>query len=314
MPSLKNSKADILSAFEEMKQKYEEAKNQMSPAQLDLQKKEEENILAKTASYAPDALENDIAALRKKIQASLDELAVSLAEESKKLSEIKSAAAIESERLKTARQMELAAEALDILLTDYQTKEKELAAKQRATEETMAQEIARRKKDWEREQEEYAYNQKIARKKEEDGYEMEQGKKEALRKEALAKKEAETTERENILRAREEAIKKMEAEIAALPAKLEQAALNGKQQAEETMRKDFAVEKRLAEQEWRAEKNAYEAKIAGLQENAKAAAAEIKSLKDSLAASNQHAQTLAATVIEGMAGMKQMKTAEAAKE
>lgn len=313
-PSAKNTKAGLLAAFEEMKQKYEEMKSQSSPAQSSQQKKDENFILEKTAFYTTDALENDISALQKKIQAALDELSVSLTDENKKLSEIKNAAAIESERLKTARQIELAAETLDILLADYKTKEKDLADKQHAAEETLAQEIARQKMDWEREREEYIYNLKIARKKEEDGYEMEQGKKESSRKEALAKKEAEIQERENIIREREDDIKKMEAEISALPSKLEQCAQNAKRQAEEIMQKDFSMEKRMAEQEWRAEKNAYEARIAGLQENAKAAAVEIKSLKDALMVANQHAQTLAATVIEGMSGLKQMKAAEAAKE
>ena len=297
---VKRTKAELLAEFEEIKRKYEELKGQSSPGQLDLKKKESAAVLQKTAVYTPSNLEDEISSLRKKVQTSLDELSGSLSEESKKLIEIQGAIVIEADRLKEARQIDLASQALDVLINDYEAKEREFTIKGDAAAEALAQGMARQKKDWEREQEEYAYNLKTERKKEEEAYEVEWTKKETARKEALARREAELQEKEAVLATRQAEIQKMEKDA--------------REQTEKTLQKDFAVDKRLAEQEGQAEKNLNEMKIIGLQETIKNYALEIKSLKDALAASSQHAQTLAATVIEGMSGMKQAKATEQGKE
>ena len=311
---VKRTKAELLAEFEEIKRKYEELKGQSSPGQLDLKKKESAAVLQKTAVYTPSNLEDEISALRKKVQTSLDELSGSLSEESKKLIEIQGAIVIEAERLKEARQIDLASQALDVLINDYEAKEREFTIKGDAAAEALAQDMARQKKDWEREQEEYAYNLKTERKKEEEAYEVEWTKKETARKEALARREAELQEKEAVLATRQAEIQKMEKDIEEFPVRMEQAVKDAREQTEKTLQKDFAVDKRLAEQEGQAEKNLNEMKIIGLQETIKNYALEIKSLKDALAASSQHAQTLAATVIEGMSGMKQAKATEQGKE
>lgn len=107
--SIKSTKAEILAAFEEMRQKHEESKQQQAPLAIS-QQKEEQQILQKTAAYTPSKLENDLVDLRKKIQGYLDELGLQLIQESKKLDEVRQAINIEVQRLKETRHIELAAD------------------------------------------------------------------------------------------------------------------------------------------------------------------------------------------------------------
>lgn len=312
--SAKSSKAEIIAAFEEMKQKYEELRQQQPQQPLAL-RKAEDDLLKKTSTYAPSTLEDAVASLRRAMHGSLDELTQKLQAENSKLTDVRNAVTIATARLAEAHNITLGAEALDVIIASYNAKEKELKAKYDLTEETFTLEMARKKKDWEREQEEYAYNLKIERKKEQDAYETECAKKETAREEKLAKRETEIVGKEAAIAAKEQEVAALEAERKEFPDKLSAAIKSAENQTAENLRKEFAIDKKLAEQEWRAEKNMLEAKIASLVEAAKAQAVEMKSLKDSSAAATQHAQTLAATVIESVSGFKQtVKQTEAPKE
>jgi len=81
---------------------------------------------------------------------------------------------IETSRLKETRDIQLSTDALDALIAEYAQKEKEFETKQRIAEETFAADMTKKRKDWEREQEEYGYKTKIERKKEEDACDNDQ--------------------------------------------------------------------------------------------------------------------------------------------
>lgn len=312
-PTIKSTKAELLAAFEELRRQYEAAQTeQVHPSAA--RRQEEEALIAKTAGVTPDSVEAKIAELRGKLQEHVDGLYRELGDASKQLNDLRAAIAIESARLKEARQIELTVEALGVLMADYARTEKELADKRQQIEEDLQAEMARKKKEWEREQEEYAYNIKIVRRKEQDAYEAEVAKKDAQREEKFALKAKELADREAALQLRREDFARLEKLAAEHPTEMERAAQEAEQRVSETLRREFATEKKLLEQEWRAEKNMLEARVQSLQETTKTQSQEADSLKNSLATATQHAQTLAATVIESVSGMKQMKTSDAPKE
>jgi len=307
--SAKNTKAELFAAFEEMRQKYEETFKQPSASASG--KEEEQQILQRTDALTPSKLENDITDLRKQIQNHLDNVLAQLNDEGKKLSDIRSAIEIESKRLLEARNIDIAVSSLRALIEEYDAKTKELQTNYKKTEEEIAETMARKKKDWEREQEEYGYSLKMERRKEDDGFELEKTKKENKWKEEMAKREQQIEEQKSILQKRVEEIVTLEKTADELPEKIRLAEEMATKAAEEKTRAEYALEMKLKTQEWQAEKMMSQAKIEALSDTTRQQMEEIKSLKTSLANANQQAQTLAATVIENMAGSKNAKIAEA---
>ena len=309
-PTPKNTKAELLAAFEEMKEKYEETKKQQAPASLAAQMEEKE-LLAKTANFTPNNLNGEIDNLRRSIQGNLNELAEKITTESEKLLSVRAAIELEAKRLKEAKNIELGAMAMDALVADYEEKQKELEMKKQTAEEELSANITKQKTDWEREREEYEYNKKTERKKEEDDYNSQIAKKKSQWQDEINQREMELREKEEVMAKRAEEIRQLEELADNYSNKLAEAENTAQEKIVAELNKDFAVEKRISEQERLAEKNMLEAKIFALQETIKNQIMEIKSLKDALNIANQQAQTLAATVVESMAGMKQqmaMKT------
>ncbi|MFH1030253.1 MAG: hypothetical protein V1770_03270 [bacterium] len=311
----RSAKADLFKAYQEMKEKVEGAeKNQLPLAQQMEIKKEEEKVLEKTESLIPQNLDDNISSLNKKVQETLNGLRDKLVTESEKLGELRKAIAIETKRLEETRNVKLADDTLQTLIADYELKQKELEKRRVATESSLSEEIESKRKTWEREQEEYKYNLKIERKKEEDAYGMEQAKKKLAWQEEINKKETELNEHEESLNTRAEELENMKAQIELFPAKLESAVEKTKKDQTTILQKDFDAQKQISESKWLSEKNLLEAKIDNLQEIMRNQNMEITSLKKSLYEANQRAQNLATTIVENASGGKMRQNEERDKE
>lgn len=302
--TIKSTKADLLKAYEEMKEKFEKAQTEQLPLlQQTAIKTQEEKILKKTEALIPEKLENDITSLRKQVQLSLEGLKEQLITEGQNLNDLRKAIEIESKHLEEVYNIKLAADSLQTLIADYETKQTELSKKKVIEESSLREEISGQRKEWEREQEEYKYNLKIERKKEQDQYELNQDKKQAEWQANIDKKEREIAEKEEAVNNSASEIENMRKEIELFPKKLDTAVKEARQETEKTLQKDFSIEKQIAEQQRSSEKMMLEAKNNTLQELIKSQTSEIISLKKSLSEASQHAQDLAAAVIEN-AGYK----------
>lgn len=301
--SQRSTKADLFMAYQAMKEKADSLNaNQLPLSQQAEIKKEEEKILAKTANLLPQNLDENISALNKKVQETLNNLRDKLISEGEKLSELRQAISIETKRLEEAHNIKLADDTLQTLMADYELKQKELDKRRLEAEASLNEEIEQARKIWEREQEEYKYNLKIERKKQDDLYEMEQAKKQAVWQEEIDKKANELKEQTENLNQRLKEFENMKAEISGFTAKLELSVEKAKKEQAVILQKDFAVQKQLAEQQRDSEKNILEAKIDNLQEILKNQNLEIVSLKKSLAEANQRAQNLATAIVENASG------------
>lgn len=308
--TIRSTKADLFKAYEEMKEELERTQGDQLPLpQQSAIKANEEKILKKTENFLPETLEGDITSLRKKVQNNLEELKEQLIKESQNLNDLRKAIEIETKQLEEVYNIKLAADTLQTLIADYEIKFDELTKKKNSEETIIKEEIAHKKKEWEREQEEYKYTLKIERKKEQDEYEIAQSKGKAEWQANINKKEAEIEERENFINTKENEIENMRKEIETFPKKLESAIKEIKTETEKNLQKDFSIQKQILEQQWTSEKMILETKVGNLQELIKNQISEIISLKKSLSEANQRAQDLAAAVIEN-AGYKQAKNEE----
>lgn len=306
--SLKNNKTQLLQAYEDMKEEFEAFKKQAtSPATQVAKKREEEVIVEKTRLLSSTNLEEDITILKRKTSMNLDELLEQLVAESIVLEDIRKAIEIEKKYLQETRNIKLADEALEILINEFEQKQIEFEKKKSEQEKIFFQEQEQKEKERGHEEEEFRYNQKISRRNEEDKYQAESN-----RKRGLLEKEWETKEQK--LTQREEEIVQKEKELADLKLKVEsltrEHAENIIQERElltQRLEKESSIEMRLHKQQCESEKKMLEAKIENLQTHVLTQTEEIRSLKSALGEANNQAQTLAATVVENMSGIKQMK-------
>lgn len=305
-PTVKSTKADLLAAFEEMRKKYEESAKQTPTAT----KEEEKRIVERVAQFTPTKLDEAVADLRKKIQTRLDDILEQLNSESKKLTDIKEATNIEAERLAEMYNIDITVTSLKTSIEEYDEKTKSLRLDYKKTQEELEEAIIRKKKDWEREQEEYSYSLKLGQRKDNDAFELESTKKENKWKEEMAKREQQIEELESALQKRAEEIAVLEKTSAELPEKIRLTEETAAKAAGEKARAEYNLEIKLKTQEWQAEKMMLQSKIEALSDAAKLQTEEIKSLKTALNSANQQAQTLAATVVENMVGNKNTKPAE----
>lgn len=307
----RSSKAEIFKAYEEIKAKFEQKKeDEADSPQREVAKKREINILETTARYSPESLDNDLNNLSRKIQFNLNEIKEQLTGESCKLGEMRQAVDIKKKELEELYQIQVTADALKILITDYEVKQQELETSKKILELSLDEEIKNKKKNWEREQEEYLYALKTSRQKEINDYTLKRVKEQEEWQKNIDVKENELRARETKLEEQETELSSLKQTAAGFPDKLSAEVARAEAEKTRILTTEFNHEKQLSEQKWLAEKGIMEVQISNLQEIIKKQTEEASSLKNALAAANASAQSLAVTVIEGASGLKQIKELE----
>ena len=306
--TLKQTKTEIFQAFEQMQEKYRQMeKEKLHPAQEDTVKKEEAKIVEKTSFYSPENLESEIVDLRKKMQNHLDDIMNQLAAESGKLQDLNKSIKIESKKLEEIYNIQLAADTLKILISDYEIKQKEFKEKKENEENSLTKEMTDKRSGWDREREEYKYNLKTERKREEEAYEAERDKTRAEFEAEVAQKKTELAERESILAKQEQENADMKKQIERFPDKLNKAVHDAKRGKEKHLKHEFEHERKLLEQKWMAEKGVLDVNVNNLRQIIDGQKTEITSLKENLTEANLRAQNLAVAVVEGASAAKQIK-------
>lgn len=210
--SSKNTKNEILKAYDELLQKVHQQKKQ-DPKGTAIQQKQEATV-RKAEDLSNETIVKEIAGLKISLNASLDKLEDSLLDEYRKFSEVKEALDTESKRLEEVYQISVNVDSLAALLQAQKEKKEQFdqemqerknsfevemnisrdawKIEKQKLEENFKEEKAEKEKQRKREEEEYNYNIALKRKKEEDAY---QEKKAALDKE-IAGKQIEWQEKE----------------------------------------------------------------------------------------------------------------------
>lgn len=255
--SEKSTKAEILKAYDEMLKKITENKTEDPKKNLEEQKKQ---VLVKQAQEVnEEGIVKTLAGLKIEIGSSLDKLAEKLLAEYKKLSDLTQAINIEKDNLQNLYQVSMNADSLAALILAQKEKkaqfERELEEKQQSFDEKIKigllnheTEMKQKRDEWikektrveleikelidetkkkrAREEEEYMYNLKTIRKKDQDEYKE---KSEKLEKELISRKtsfEAEISEREKAVSAAEKELNELRLKVTGFPKEIEKAILD----------------------------------------------------------------------------------------
>lgn len=236
--SIKNTKNEILQAYDELLKKVQEQKKQDAKG-ISVQEKKEETV-KKASGLSNEAIVKDIAGLKISLNASLEKLEDSLLEEYRKFSEVKEALDNETMRLEEVYQISVNVDSLAALLLAQKEKKVEFETEMEEKKSLFEQEMKVARENWQsekqkfeellkeqkaekeklrkREEEEYNYNLSVQRKKEENAYQE---------KKAMLEKEIEIKEKE--WQEKEAEFQRLQQEVEKFPKEVEGAVKQAKE-------------------------------------------------------------------------------------
>ncbi|KKW32705.1 MAG: hypothetical protein UY76_C0019G0015 [Candidatus Uhrbacteria bacterium GW2011_GWA2_52_8d] len=275
----KRTKQDILDEYEKLQEQLEDLRtvSQTVHSQPALE------LIEKAKTKTPQTIDQSFGEFQASLQTHLMEMRASLLDQTAALQDVQKAIELSRQQLELQRHIVIAADTLDLLVED-QTKRAlafEMEAEKRKHD--LDEQITTRKKTWEREAEEYVYQQKL--KQERD--------------------QVETAEREKTLSTREAAIRAQEQEFVQMkqiieqhPKELELALEQREKDVVARVSQQFAHEKALLEKETSAQIRLLELTVKNLQDRLLSQDQQFDSLKQQAQEANEKAQTLAVKAIE----------------
>jgi hypothetical protein len=316
--STKNTKTEILEAYETLLKKVETAKSN-DPKQVQEENKKKET-LEKVSGLNDEKIEKEIVTLKTEMNRSLDTLLKNMTDEFRKLEEIRAAIKLEKKSLEDLYSLSANTDSLAAMLLaqkekkesfERETKEKEdnfnneantqkaqwetEKQRQKASEKEYAEELAKHRK---REEEEYQYNRKITRQKEEDEY---NSRKISLEKELAEKKaffDLETARREEAMKNAESELAELRKNNAEFPAKLEKALKDKEKDITASLQIQYGFDTKLIEKQNEAEIRLKDQTITSLQEKIKELQIQVKEYGDKAAKADAGVKEIAVKAIE----------------
>lgn len=281
---VKKTKNEIIEAYDKLVANYQDLKGSSDK----IARPENQQLINKIKGLSIEEITSAIASLKQSINSQLNNITDNLAGQLNKFLELSKAIELLEEKLKVDFNIEIAADTLDKLISDFAERQKTLEHDYESKQSELDRQIAQSKRQWQMEQEEYQFKVEIDRKKNEEEYQYQSEK----RIKAIE-------ERESVVNQQEEKFLQLEAEVKNQPQKLQQAIEENNARWQKTV--DRRVEDRLKEieQERKSEQALTELRITSLNELIERQKHEIETLQIALDRANQRAQDLASKVVEG---------------
>jgi len=315
----KSKKSDILDAYHELLKETIELKKSSRKEQ----KKEVRTAetVERAIKHHPDNFLKELTELKLSTGKLLDNIADQIAEEYKKLTEVREAIIIETEKLKEQYEINATADTLDALLLAQSRKksefEQEMEQKQQAIDKAMVEkreqwnkekeqvELQQKeeqqlwKKAKQREEDEYNYQQQLKHQKELDEFEQ---KKAALERELAEKTgavEKALHDREAALSERELELNELHTKVTAFPDMLNATVEEAEKSLKARLDREFRFEADLQKKEIEGEIKLSQQKIINLEAKIKEQVSQIQQLTDRSSQATSQVQEIAIKALEG---------------
>lgn len=305
----KNTKKEILDAYQELKDRLQD-KNKDASKAMQQQEKQKPGMVEKASMQQPENIMKDISSLKISLNQSLDKVEDALIEEHKKLSEVSEAIRVEKENLQNIYQIKAEADSLEILINIHKVKKQELEQEikekreawekeKQQMEQELKEEKERLRKERAREEDEYIYNRDQKRKKEEDTYKEKVLKQEKELKEKREAFDKDMQEREADIKAREEELKELREKTEQFPAQLEGALQQKEKEITSRLTSDFKHQKDILEKEYQGELKLKDQIIKTLQDKIKDQDNMMNQLYRKVESSDKNVKDIVLKAIEG---------------
>jgi hypothetical protein len=316
--SEKNTKAQILEAYEKLLKKVEQKSND-NPKEVQ-QRKQDTQTVEKATKTTEGEIETQIAKIKSDFVSALEIIEKELADERKKLETIQNAIQIEEKRLDDLYGISVNADSLSAILLAQKEQKEQFEQEMAARKEELSSQIAQTRAAWEkekaahdevlkaekenlakmrrREEEEYAYNTQQKRKKEEDEYLQMKNRQEAELKEQKIAFEKEVAEREKQLKESENELATLRALAESFETKLAEAVQKAQAETEKRLQSVYAYEKQLREKEVEGILNLKDHQIQALQSKIKEMEQQLKEASTKVDVSEKTVKDIALKAIE----------------
>jgi len=335
-PSEKNTKAEILTAFDELLKEKKTLESQLVQGVNEKQPELRSNgkqssvseVMTKSAQVEPQKMDDILEGLTRlqlSFGGAVSHLSEKLTLEAFKLQEVRQVVASEVEQLEALHGLQVTEGSLDALIQQYGESYKVFNAELSQGREVIEQESTQAKKIWSKEQEEhrrlskernetlnkmrqrdikeYTYDLTLQRKLAGDEYE--QARKvlyQELEKFQQAQ-EKQWTEREKAIAEREKQFEDLRVKVEAFPKDLEAAIKRAKEEGKGIAHYQAKVKMDLAAKDVEGSKRFYELRLQSLQETIQNQDSRIQNLSKQLDSALKQVQDLAVKAIEGAANV-----------
>jgi uncharacterized coiled-coil protein SlyX len=329
-PTDKNTKVEILQAYEELVKEKAALKSQLeqvgkeNPSLAQEQPRLEQKTPMNQLSSVKEKMNNTIESLAK-IQlgfgSAANELSEQLTIKASKLEEIRGTLEAEIQQLIQLHNLEISDDILDTLIQAYEDNSKAYQEEYSQRSEVLFQEILEQRNTWGKEQEEhqraikernenlnktrqrdvseYKYNLELQRQLETDEYEQGQKALYKLLEELLQEIEKEWAEREKAISEREKQFEDFKAKVEAFPKDKEAAIKKATEEGKGIAHYQAKVKSDLYSKEVEGQKRFYEQRLQSLEQTITNQETRIQNLSKQLESALKQVQDLAVKAIEG---------------
>jgi hypothetical protein len=323
-PTPSSTKNEILEAYNELLKQVEEKKSGQ-PKEVK-EKEERENTLKSAVSVNKEGIIKQIASLKLTLNAELEKVEEALVMESKKLSQIQEAITIQEQRLNDLYGINATADTVSTMLTLQKEKkdtfEKEMEQRRSQFDDDISEtrtkwekekkefelitkeEKDRLQKQRKRDEEEYAYNLDLSRKKDTDQYNL---KKQSVEKELSDKKtlfEQEIKSREQAVIATENELAELREKVALFPTRLEQAVKEAIAENTVKLQTEYKFETQLKAKEFEGDVKLRDQEITNLRSKIKDLDIQIAQLAAKAEQADKSAKDIAIRAIDSSSNFK----------
>lgn len=315
------TREEVMIAFETLLERHREQRNQINTRAETLAREEENDIVTRASTYSVEGLVKELADLQLAFGTSLDQLGDMLLTEDVKLDELKRSISVEGRQLERLQDVEVAAEALELLQRENQKSMGDFDADRQKKLDALSKRIEQTREAWELEQikherevreyieqrdkerqlaeADFAYTLERDRKVAADRLEQRRRKIEHDLEELEASLTRDWEKREASLAKKAGEISTLEQRVETFPEEKEEKVKEARASSIRKTTEDARVEAQLMQQQYEADEQVSELKIASLENSITEQRQQIAELEEKLLAASTKAQDLAVKAIEG---------------
>jgi hypothetical protein len=328
--SSKNTKAQILEAFEELYAEHQQVQIQRDQLLQDKEALEERlselgvaPAVGEGKAYTIDIILAGLTTLRAGFGSAISELSAKLTAKVTRLEELRRQVEAETHQLEELHDLTIAEHTLDDLIQAYEEQSRAFQEEAKQKRAAFEKEMAEKREAWKAEQKEHAsavkerdeslkkarqrnnqefkYDLDMARKLDAEQYDQKKEELYRALEELVAAKEKEWAAREKEIAEQEEEYQGLKARVEAFPRELEAAIKQADKEGTDMARKEAKVRDDLLAKEEEGHRRVAELEVQALQETIEVQTQRIAALSAQLDAVTRQSQDLAVKAIEGAA-------------
>jgi DNA repair exonuclease SbcCD ATPase subunit len=309
----------IVKSFEKLRTDYQQIDSKIATKQDIAARQRDKEIVEQASSYTSESIFQSLAQLQTTFGQSTEKLAKDMTTEVEKLAQISRAIQVENQRFTDLQNIQIAAEALNILQQEHKKAVQNLQEDYQQKHDALEKEIAKQREMWEKrrednenlqkkqekeiekkrslEEEDYDYGLKRQQTEDTDSYDKRKRALDRQLEEENRIKEKDWQERQAFLEKNQAKFEEYKAKVETIPKDISEAMNKAREEAIKDTYRDEENKAKLLEKEREAKRKAFELKIESLNKTIDEQKARIAHYSSQLQAASQQVQQLAVTAV-----------------